>query len=391
MGRAPTAAALVALAVACRDPSAPCQSNSECRDDELCVLERCHTVCSSNQQCKRTESCRDGICWPEVANPASDAAVLDSASADRSLLDAEHVDRSSADQRTDSAVAHDAAPADRPHDAAASDTAPGDRRDASAAEAAVDAAQPDSVVVDAAVADSNSGDAGPCTDYALLFDGTDDYFEVPDSSSLDGMSAFTIEAWVYIAGPVDASTRMRIISHHSAGAPPYTGYSLAVYYGPWSLFMGHGASYQSANSANAADWPVPGRWYHVAGSFDGSVASLFVNGKLLATVAGQSVPDDCADPLTVGAGAYDHAYPFSGLIDEVRVSSVARYSADFAPPTAKFVDDSDTAVLWHLDEGSGQMAFDTSAHERDAFLGSDSSADAMDPTWVVTDCIGDRL
>jgi hypothetical protein len=48
---------------------------------------------------------------------------------------------------------------------------------------------------------------------------------------------------------------------------------------------------------------------------------------------------------------------FSGLIDEVRISSVARYTADFTPED-RFTVDSDTLALWHFDEGTGTTATD---------------------------------
>lgn len=63
-----------------------------------------------------------------------------------------------------------------------------------------------------------------------------------------------------------------------------------------------------------------------------------------------------ADPyLVIAAEKHDAdpgVYPsFSGLMDEVRISTVVRYTAPFTPPAAPFAVDGQTAALYHFDEG----------------------------------------
>ncbi len=120
-----------------------------------------------------------------------------------------------------------------------------------------------------------------------------------------------------------------------------------------------------------------GRWHHVAvarRSADGWMA-LFVDGALSAEVFGPtgsiayrngrstSWPD--SDPyLVIGAEKHDAgpAYPsFRGWVDEVRISSVVRYTGDFARPTAPFAADAFTVGLYHCDEATGDTLHDTSA------------------------------
>jgi hypothetical protein len=116
-------------------------------------------------------------------------------------------------------------------------------------------------------------------------------------------------------------------------------------------------------------------WHHVAVQrrrSDGRMW-LYVDGVLEAEADGPdgdiSYPDagvpcgSCCDggPCTgsdpfivLAAEKHDAgaAYPsFSGLLDELRLSSALRYTSSFAPPTAPFVDDADTAALFHFDEG----------------------------------------
>jgi len=44
-------------------------------------------------------------------------------------------------------------------------------------------------------------------------------------------------------------------------------------------------------------------------------------------------------------------------IDEFRISQSVRYTADFTPPTAAFVNDADTAFLLHMDGADGSTTF----------------------------------
>jgi hypothetical protein len=127
---------------------------------------------------------------------------------------------------------------------------------------------------------------------------------------------------------------------------------------------------------------LDGQWHHVAiqrRRSDGWMW-LYVDGNLESQVDGPdgdiSYPDDgvpgyqpdyCQGPggswggvcvndsyLVIGAEKHDagSAYPsYSGWIDEVRLSSVLRYTATFVPPSEPFTSDGDTVALYHLDEG----------------------------------------
>ncbi len=57
-------------------------------------------------------------------------------------------------------------------------------------------------------------------------------------------------------------------------------------------------------------------------------------------------------------------WQFYGLMDEIRVSSTARYTEDFQP-ALRHTPDSETLLLYHLDEGDGTVAHDASGNGRD--------------------------
>ncbi len=123
-------------------------------------------------------------------------------------------------------------------------------------------------------------------------------------------------------------------------------------------------------------------WHHVAVErrrADGWMW-LYVDGTLEAEADGPdgdiSYPDDgvpadaCGAPcvesdpfLVLGAakhGAAGQFRSYSGWLDEIRLSRTLRYTSQFTRPTAPFVPDADTAALYHLDEGIGDVITDSS-------------------------------
>ena len=56
-------------------------------------------------------------------------------------------------------------------------------------------------------------------------------------------------------------------------------------------------------------------------------------------------------------------YPFSGDVDEVRVSSIERYRANFWPQP-RLESDKNTLALYHFDEGDGDVIRDSSGNNR---------------------------
>jgi RHS repeat-associated protein len=84
---------------------------------------------------------------------------------------------------------------------------------------------------------------------------------------------------------------------------------------------------------------------HVAESYDGTTVRGFINGTQVCSQATNSA-GFAAGPF----GFMDNAGLAQGYFDEIRVSSVARYTASFTPPTQRFATDGSTNLLWHFDD-----------------------------------------
>lgn len=114
----------------------------------------------------------------------------------------------------------------------------------------------------------------------------------------------------------------------------------------------------------AADALAPGRWVHIAGVLDGvgGTLALFVDGisRISVPAAGLQGVRNCAD---IGLGADRTGIAtMTGLIDEVRFSSVARTDFTAVVGGAPYTVDPDTIALYHLDETDDWIDEDRGVH-----------------------------
>lgn len=204
-----------------------------------------------------------------------------------------------------------------------------------------------------------------------------------------GATDFTIEFWVKgttrenQAGPIgcgygNAWISGNIVLDRDRFNQPR---AYGVSFGDGRLAYGIDGEFDSYTACSSSV-VLDGEWHHVAlqrRRTDGWMW-VYVDGLLEAQVDGpdgdvsypdRGTPGDyCGGPCTnsdpflvIAAEKHDagSAYPsFSGWFDELRLSTILRYSGNFAPPGAPFVADGATAALYHFDEGTGTVATDTS-------------------------------
>ena len=106
-----------------------------------------------------------------------------------------------------------------------------------------------------------------------------------------------------------------------------------------------------------------GTWHHVAGVFDGERVCVYLDGKLLATTAGSGKRRRNELPLLIGADTSRSGAPmshFSGRIDDVRLSKVARYRTEGFTPPQRHTNDADTVLLIPCDTSFGPWTVDLS-------------------------------
>lgn len=172
---------------------------------------------------------------------------------------------------------------------------------------------------------------------ALIFGGDGDHVEVPDDASLDPVNALSVELWIWPAGPVDCdgnNNYRMLLSKGGLG-------------GSYSLVLEDDMSLQARVRTGGAQRSVrsgagrvtPRAWNHVGFTYDAATGELavFIDGERTGVAAHPATTiDDSGDPVRIGGpGGARATCPngdgaFEGLIDEVRISRIAR-DLTFAP------------------------------------------------------------
>jgi prepilin-type N-terminal cleavage/methylation domain-containing protein len=165
----------------------------------------------------------------------------------------------------------------------------------------------------------SAGKIGP---YAGAFDGVSTYVgNVGNSSGLVLTTGMTLVAWVKLTS---LGSDVKIISKR----PSYilTVYSTNV--PETEIFIG-GTS-QDTRGVAGGTVLTTGKWYQIAGTYNGSVLTTYVNGALDRQLAVTGSMDNVSYVLNLGKTADGAANYFPGLIDDARVYNRALSAAELA-------------------------------------------------------------
>ena len=150
------------------------------------------------------------------------------------------------------------------------------------------------------------------------FDGTGDYLHIPNSPSLNITGdQITLVSWVYfddVSGdPEIVLAKIVQDGQHSA---PYFAYNLCILSNgtPRFFLTIEGSQQRLPGSPNFES----GRWYHMAGVYDGSEMTLYVDGEISATMHATGNINGYDTPLFLGING-GRGEPMDGRIDDVRI------------------------------------------------------------------------
>lgn len=176
---------------------------------------------------------------------------------------------------------------------------------------------------------------------ALYFDGSGDWLNGGNGSEVSfGTGDFTIE---FFAKTTSSPTYKGILSGvEKVGSNGLQGV-FSVELSALRGFLFHGnQTYVNASDVN----PDDDQWHHWAVSRSSGVIRLFKDGETLTltTSNGSGLSFICNYGVTIGrqvgtatSSSDGNSYPFNGYIDDLRITKgVARYTANFTPPTAAF-------------------------------------------------------
>lgn len=180
--------------------------------------------------------------------------------------------------------------------------------------------------------------------HALAYDGAPDC-ALADLSK-DPPTSFTVEAWLRGDPEAFAAMRPLMLWHNVFELSENAEGQVIFTVGPDGVGASHPFSV------------MDGVLHHVAGTYDGAdgTVRLYVDGAQVGVSGAAAFMGEAKDDqLQVGC-AKDETEAFYGVLDELRVSSVVRYTDDFELPSGDYEEDADTMLLFHLDEGTGSTA-----------------------------------
>jgi hypothetical protein len=213
----------------------------------------------------------------------------------------------------------------------------------------------------------------PAVNRVLVLDGVDDCVKVESTEALNPDGSFTLECWAKLDRPGERAALVAKTQSSSYGLwvadGERRGPGFFVYLEPSGYVSPFG---DEADLALAA-------WTHYAGVFDGDKVRVYVNGHCVAEEKGQGRIRGNSLPLVVGAdvdGGGGAVFYAGGEVDEVRLSSGARYAGSFTPKR-RFQSDENTRLLLHFDRVFGDLTPDSSGKGHHArFLGGARLVDA---------------
>lgn len=223
----------------------------------------------------------------------------------------------------------------------------------------------------------------------LALDGVDDYavldFETFGLPLPEGTDEFTIEAWIYpTTPPDDKHTKATVLCQQVQmyvvidEFPPLiklvNGRNIEHPKGDLILMMG---AHMEGVFGTTLSFPVPlvpNQWHHIALQSNGHETANIVNDFVWTLQHGTPIGGDNViwrrpkDFVLGGFGKKiempikDNPWfwgAFTGYIDEVRISTEARYAPDKKAivPRSAFKTDVKTIALWHFDEPGGTGEF----------------------------------
>jgi hypothetical protein len=165
---------------------------------------------------------------------------------------------------------------------------------------------------------------------SIAFDGTGDYLTVPAGSDFSFPGDFTVETFLYLNGTPGVYDTITEIGTYLNGIlfrvnGTANGYDIII-----------------NGTANRIDVVISGnpvsQWVHLALTRSGSTVRLFVEGTLRGSTTATGTVNSTSGTTRIGFEKDGTSgRELNGYLDEFRITKgVARYTANFTPPTAPF-------------------------------------------------------
>ena len=191
----------------------------------------------------------------------------------------------------------------------------------------------------------------------ITFDGDGDGLTVADSTDFDlSNQPFTWEAWVNPGSNIGSFPT--ILEQYQSGSE--RTFLRIERQGGLDRFEWEVDSASTGNfSVVASGIPTYNSWTHVAVCRVGNVFTIYVNGVAEGTTTNSSTIPARSAVFRIGDwGGNNTSGDWRGYMDGIRLSNVARYTANFDSPTTGFTSDANTMLLIQSNTTMGSTTFD---------------------------------
>ena len=202
------------------------------------------------------------------------------------------------------------------------------------------------------------------TNYALQFDGIDDFVECFDLGFGNNVIDITVEIWIKPNTITDDDGIWAFMG------TPFEEFILAI----WNSL------YHTKTDGQWFNYPAhpEGEWKHVVITYDGITHSIYLDGNLYGSNSFTSSLDLTGRSFLIG-NYDDMTYYADGIYDEVRVWDVARTEAEIQADMYHELTGTELGLVgyWSFNESTGDTTFDISGNGNDGIING--------ATWVVSD------
>ncbi|KPA14470.1 hypothetical protein MHK_005323, partial [Candidatus Magnetomorum sp. HK-1] len=203
----------------------------------------------------------------------------------------------------------------------------------------------------------------PGSGNALDFDGTDDYIDLPDNVWFN--NDFTVETWIYYRSYV---TWDRLIDFGNGAASNniLISPSAGDQYFTFQIYNG-----ATATEVKSSEKIPLNQWVHIAATTTGTVAKLFMNGRLVGTNSSfYQASNIIRNNAYIGKSNWSENPYANMILDEFRIWNVARTQAEIRQSMCQKLSGNETGLVlyFNFDTSSGTTVFDLSGNDRHGTL-----------------------
>jgi hypothetical protein len=197
---------------------------------------------------------------------------------------------------------------------------------------------------------------------ALLFDGINSNVDFGNAATFDIDTAVTYEVWIRPDTNNTGFIFNKWVNFQEDKQLSFSGDR--VYFYLHNVFSG-----QSLGTATI----IPLHQYtHIAATYYGTTARLYVNGVLDTSLNVQSSVSNSSGNLYMGfnPSRFDVNAPFKGVIDEFRIWNIARSESEIQATMNQPLNGDEEGLVgyWNFDEGNGLITADQTANGNDGTI-----------------------